>query len=56
MTQLLSILLGFLPWIACGLISAPSFWRLDAAIIVALVLVPAHVRRRAEASLKSPQA
>lgn len=40
MKQLISILLGFLPWIAFGVISGPSLWRLNAAIIVALALVP----------------
>ncbi len=39
MKQLFSILLGFLPWIAFGVISGPSLWRLNAAIIVALALV-----------------
>jgi carotenoid cleavage dioxygenase len=40
MKQLFSILLGFLPWIVFGVISGPSLWRLNAAIIVALALVP----------------
>jgi len=40
MKQLISILLGFLPWIAFGVISGPSLWRLNASIIVALALVP----------------
>ena len=40
MKELFSILLGFLPWIAFCVISGPSLWRLDAAIIVALALVP----------------
>ncbi len=40
MKQLISILLGFLPWIAFGVISGPSLWRLNAAIIIALALVP----------------
>ncbi len=40
MKQLISILLGFLPWIAFGVISGPSLWRLNAGIIVALALVP----------------
>ena len=40
MKQLFSILLGFLPWIAFGVIAGPSLWRLNAAIIVALALVP----------------
>jgi hypothetical protein len=39
MKQLISILLGFLPWIAFGVISGPSLWRLNASIIVALALV-----------------
>ena len=39
MKQIISILLGFLPWIAFGVISGPSLWRLNAAIIVALGLV-----------------
>lgn len=39
MKQLFSILLGFLPWIVFGVISGPSLWRLNAAIIVALALV-----------------
>lgn len=38
MKQTLSILLGFLPWIAFAAISGPSMFRLDAAIIAALVL------------------
>jgi hypothetical protein len=40
MKQIISILLGFLPWIAFGVISGPSLWRLNASIIVALALVP----------------
>ena len=40
MKQLFSILLGFLPWIVFGVISGPSLWRLNAAIIAALALVP----------------
>ncbi|MGA7576685.1 MAG: hypothetical protein ACLQUW_05955 [Desulfobaccales bacterium] len=40
MKQTISILLGFLPWIAFGVIAGASLWRLDAAIIVALALVP----------------
>jgi hypothetical protein len=40
MKQLISILLGFLPWIVFGVISGPSLWRLNAAIIAALALVP----------------
>jgi len=39
MKQIFSILLGFLPWIVFGVISGPSLWRLNAAIIVALTLV-----------------
>ena len=39
MQQIISILLGFLPWIAFGVIAGPSLWRLNAAIIVALALV-----------------
>ncbi len=41
MKEILSILLGFLPWIAFGVIAGPSRRRLQAAIIVALALVPA---------------
>jgi hypothetical protein len=40
MKQTIGILLGFLPWIAFGVIAGASLWRLNAAIIVALVLVP----------------
>jgi hypothetical protein len=40
MKEILNILLGFLPWIVFGVVSGPSLWRLNAAIIVALVLVP----------------
>jgi hypothetical protein len=40
MKQLISILLGFLPWIVFGVVSGPSLWRLNAAIIAALALVP----------------
>jgi hypothetical protein len=40
MKEIFSILLGFLPWIVFGVISGPSLWRLNAAIIVALALVP----------------
>jgi len=40
MKEIFSILLGFLPWIVFGVISGPSLWRLNAAIIVALTLVP----------------
>jgi hypothetical protein len=41
MKEILSVLLGFLPWIAFGIISGPSLFRLNAAIIAALVLVVA---------------
>ncbi len=40
MKEIFSILLGFLPWIVFGVISGPSLWRLNSAIIVALPLVP----------------
>jgi hypothetical protein len=40
MKEIFSILLGFLPWIVFGVIAGPSLWRLNAAIIVALALVP----------------
>ena len=40
MKEIMSILLGFLPWIVFGAVSGPSLWRLNAAIIVALALVP----------------
>ncbi len=40
MKEILSILLGFLPWIVFGVLSGPSLWRLNAAIIAALALVP----------------
>ena len=40
MKEILSILLGFLPWIVFGVVSGPSLWRLNAAIIIALALVP----------------
>jgi len=40
MKEILSILLGFLPWIVFGVVSGPTLWRLNAAIIIALVLVP----------------
>jgi len=40
MKQLFSILLGFLPWIVFGVVAGPSLWRLNAAIIAALALVP----------------
>jgi len=39
MNQLFSILLGFLPWIVFAVLSGPSLWQLNAAIIVALTLV-----------------
>ena len=39
MKEIFSILLGFLPWIVFGVISGPSLWRLNAAIIAALILV-----------------
>jgi len=39
MKEIFSILLGFLPWIVFGVISGPSLWRLNAAIILALALV-----------------
>ena len=39
MKEIFSLLLGFLPWIVFGVISGPSRWRLNAAIIVALALV-----------------
>jgi hypothetical protein len=39
MKEIFSILLGFLPWIVFGVVSGPSLWRLNAAIIVALALV-----------------
>jgi carotenoid cleavage dioxygenase len=39
MREILSILLGFLPWIVFGAISGPSLFRLKAAIIAALALV-----------------
>lgn len=37
--EILSILFGFLPWIAFGAISGPSAGRLNTAIVVALLLV-----------------
>ena len=40
MKEIFNILLGFLPWIVFGVVSGPSLWRLNAAIIVALALVP----------------
>lgn len=39
MKQMLSVLLGFLPWIVFAIVSGPSLFRLNAAIIAALVLV-----------------
>jgi hypothetical protein len=39
MKEIFSILLGFLPWIVFGVVSGPTLWRLNAAIIVALALV-----------------
>ncbi len=39
MKEIFSILLGFLPWIVFGVISGQSLWRLNAAIIAALILV-----------------
>ncbi len=39
MSEILSILLGFLPWIVFGALSGPSLFRLKAAIVVALALV-----------------
>ena len=39
MKEIFSILLGFLPWIVFGVVSGPTMWRLNAAIIVALALV-----------------
>ena len=40
MKEIFAILLGFLPWIVFGVISGPSLFRLNAAIIVAMALVP----------------
>lgn len=40
MKEIFNILLGFLPWIVFGVVSGPSLWRLNAAIILALALVP----------------
>ncbi len=40
MKQLLSILLGFLPWIVFGVVAGPSLVRLKAAVLAALALVP----------------
>jgi len=39
MKEIISMLLGFLPWIVFAVISGPSLWRLNAAIVVALALV-----------------
>jgi carotenoid cleavage dioxygenase len=39
MKEIISMLLGFLPWIVFAVISGQSLWRLNAAIIVALALV-----------------
>ena len=39
MKQIISIMLGFLPWIAFSVISGPSLFRLNASIIAALILV-----------------
>lgn len=39
MKQLLSILLGFLPWIVFSVISGPSLFRLNAAVIASLALL-----------------
>ncbi|MGA2226886.1 MAG: hypothetical protein ABSH41_20825 [Syntrophobacteraceae bacterium] len=39
MKQIFSIMLGFLPWIVFAVISGPSLFRLDAAIIAALILL-----------------
>jgi carotenoid cleavage dioxygenase len=41
MKQIFNILLGFLPWIVFSVVSGPSLFRLDAAIIAAFILVPA---------------
>src|SRR5208337_5429164 len=40
MKEILSILVGFSPWIVFGMVAGPSLWRLNAAIIAALALVP----------------
>jgi carotenoid cleavage dioxygenase len=37
--QILSILLGFMPWIVFGAVSGPTLFRLNAAVIAALVLL-----------------
>jgi carotenoid cleavage dioxygenase len=39
MKQIFSILLGFMPWIVFAAVSGPSLFRLNAAIIAALILV-----------------
>jgi hypothetical protein len=39
MKEILGILVGFLPWIAFGAIAGPSAAQIDAAVIVAFVLV-----------------
>ncbi len=40
MKEILSILVGFSPWIVFGVVAGPSLWRLNAAILAALALVP----------------
>ncbi len=40
MKEILGILIGFLPWIMFGAVAGPGPWRLQAAIILALALVP----------------
>jgi len=39
MKQIFAILLGFMPWIVFAAVSGPSLFRLNAAIIAALILV-----------------
>jgi carotenoid cleavage dioxygenase len=39
MKQIFSILLGFLPWIVFGIVSGPSLFRLNAAVIASLALL-----------------
>ena len=39
MKQIFGILLGFMPWIVFALISGPSLFRLNAAVITALILL-----------------
>jgi hypothetical protein len=39
MKQIFSIMLGFLPWIVFSVISGPSLFRLNTAVIAALILV-----------------